>query len=185
MSPWAEGGFLFVLFHLLGKLEVEIEGPRGWAEALPTWRFQPPWWLSLTNGKPLTGYHVYMNLLLIAFFHLPLVYAGFSRALEARLLSAFFFAAVFWDFQWFLWNPAWGLRRFLTERIWWFPRKVLGFPAEYYAGLAASAAATGLLWPAGLGRWLRVAGALVLLTAASAGLSLVYNQRKSRLWRQP
>jgi hypothetical protein len=100
------------------------------------------------------------------------VYAGPSRILEARILAGFFFMSVFWDFQWFVWNPAWGPRRFVTERVWWFPVKVLGLPLEYYVGVGASALVTALLWPAGLGRWARVAAGLAALSAVSAALSI-------------
>jgi hypothetical protein len=128
--------------------------------------------LRLTNGKPVTGYHVYLISFLLCVMHLPLLFTGFSRAVEARILSLYFLMSVVWDFQWFLWNPAWGLKRFRSERIWWFPRKVLGFPAEYYTGTAASLAATALLWPAGLSRWLGLftsaAASSVLCAAARA-----------------
>jgi hypothetical protein len=46
-------------------LEIQIEGANGWASALPTWRIETKWLLWLTSGKPLTGYHVWLNALLI------------------------------------------------------------------------------------------------------------------------
>ena len=74
-----EGLYVFALCHALGRVEIHIEGAHGWAVNLPTWRWGPPWWLKLTNGKELTGYHVWITVFLIGMFHLPLVLAGFSR----------------------------------------------------------------------------------------------------------
>ena len=69
-----EGVFLFALCHILARVEIHIEGAHGWAVNLPTWRWGPKWWLQLTNGKELTGYHVWLTLFLIGMFHLPLVF---------------------------------------------------------------------------------------------------------------
>ena len=55
---------LFVLFILIAafvfaKLEIEVEGPHGWAEKLPTWRIEHHFLLDwLFGGRPLTSYHV-------------------------------------------------------------------------------------------------------------------------------
>src|SRR5208282_4416302 len=150
LRPAVEGFYLFWVGWFLAQLEIQIEGSHGWAETLPCWRLQQPWILRLTNGKPVTGYHFYMAALLISLFHLPLCFVPFSRVVEAKILSLYFIINIAWDFQWFVWNPAWGVRRFFTDRIWWFPRKVLGFPAEYYAGIVSSLLSMTLLWPAGL-----------------------------------
>ena len=169
----AQALYLFALCWLLAQVEIQIEGARGWAEGLPTWRWDHPFLLKLTNGKPVTGYHFYLTLFLIGMFHLPLAFTGYSNAVEARILSLYLLTTVTWDFQWFLWNPAWGLKRFLTERIWWFPSKLLGFPREYYLGVAGSALATFLLDPQALGQWLRLALWLAtasVLSAAAAQL---------------
>lgn len=164
-----EAAYLFALCWLLAQVEIQIEGPRGWAEGLPTWRLDSPALLRWTNGKAVTGYHVYLTLLLIAFFHLPVIREGFSRQAEAKALSSYLFATFVWDFQWFAWNPAWGLKRFFKGPIPWFPRKLAGFPVDYFVGAAASVLATALLWPEGMGWWLRTAAVLAALSALSAG----------------
>lgn len=169
-ESFAGAAWLFATCWVLARLEIEIEGDQGWAAALPTWRYAPPWLLKLTNGKPLTGYHLFLTALLLLFFHLPCVVLGWSRLLEARALSDYFFATFVWDLQWFVWNPAWGPRRYFSEPIWWFPRRLLGFPADYYAGLAASFAATALFWPAGIRLW--TARALWLAAFSAATLAL-------------
>ncbi len=107
-----EGLALFALCWILARLEIEIEGDKGWAAGLPTWRWGPEWFLNLTNGKELTGYHVWLSLFLIGVFHLPLVFCGFSRELWAKCASSYLLITAVWDLQWFAWNPAWGLKKF-------------------------------------------------------------------------
>lgn len=160
-----EGLALFALCWLLAKAEIEIEGGEGWAVTLPTWRWGPEWWLNLTNGKAVTGYHVWLSLFLISAYHLPLVFAGFSRALWAKCASSYLITTAAWDLQWFSWNPAWGLKKFRSTPIPWFRRKLLGFPVDYYAAYVASGAASWLIWSPGAGAW-AVRAATVLAASA-------------------
>lgn len=166
-----EGLALFALCHILARVEIEIEGPHGWAVTLPTWRWGPEWFLDLTNGKEVTGYHVWLSLFLIGMFHLPLVFAGFSRALWAKCASSYLLTTCTWDLQWFAWNPAWGLRKFRSTPIPWFRRKLLGFPVDYYAAVAASGAATFLIWAPGAHQWLIRFGTVAALSALSLALA--------------
>ncbi|MBI3564762.1 MAG: hypothetical protein HY079_06170 [Elusimicrobia bacterium] len=167
-----EGLALFALCWLLARVEIEIEGPSGWAVTLPTWRWEPEWFLRLSNGKAVTGYHVYLSLFLIGMFHLPLAFVGFSRELWAKCLSCYLLTTAAWDLQWFAWNPAWGLRRFMTTPVPWFRRKLLAFPVDYYAAVALSGLATWLIWRPGAELWLArtatVLAASVLSLAAAA-----------------
>ncbi len=66
--------YLFGLCILLAYLEVQIEGPHGWAERLPTWRPQSHAWYArlytrLMGQKQLTGYHIGMFLLVLFGLH--------------------------------------------------------------------------------------------------------------------
>jgi len=130
--------FLFLVATLLALLEVQIEGTNGWAGALPTWRAEGALVRAITGGRPITGYHVYLWLLLLALLHTPLLFTRFTRELETRLLGWFFLLTVSWDFLWFVWNPSFGLSRFHSENIWWYSRWLLGIPVDYYVGLALS-----------------------------------------------
>ena len=161
-----EGLALFALCWLLARVEIEIEGAHGWAANLPTWRWGPEWWLGLTNGKELTGYHLWLTLFLIGAFHLPLLFAGFSRELWAKCLSSYLLITAAWDLQWFAWNPAWGLAKFRATPVPWFRRKCLGFPIDYYFAVASSGAVTALIWTPGIGAW-------TVRTAAVAAASAV------------
>jgi hypothetical protein len=166
-----EGLALFALCWLLAKVEIEIEGDKGWAVGLPTWRWGPDWFLNLTNGKAVTGYHLWLTLFLVAVFHLPLVYAGFSRELWAKCASSYLLLTSAWDLQWFAWNPAWGLAKFRSTPIPWFRRKLLGFPVDYYAAVAASGAASLLIWHPSLESWAVRTGTVFAASAVSVAVA--------------
>ena len=163
----SEGAYLFVLCHILARVEIHIEGAHGWAAKLPTWRWGPKWWLDLTNGKELTGYHLWLTLFLIGMFHLPLAFAGFSRALLAKCASSYIMITASWDLQWFVWNPAWGFDALRARDVVWFRRKFLGLPVDYFVGYAVSAALTALIWTPGMEQWTGRACAVLLLSALS------------------
>ena len=133
----AMGLYFFAIAFVLAQLEIQIEGPHGWAEKLPTWRWQTPAVLRWA-GKPITGYHVFLLLFILLFVHLPLIYLGWTVEREAELLSLFFLLAVFWDFLWFVCNPHFGLARFRPGQVWWFKSWLLGLPGTYYTGLLLS-----------------------------------------------
>ena len=140
-GPWSLLAWVALMAVLFAKLEIQIEGPHGWAADLPTWRLpEGSAWRRLFGGRPITGYHVYAFAFMAAAFHLPLVVSGgFSLPLEARILASL---ALFWtleDFLWFALNPAFGLRRFRREFIPWHPHWLWGVPVDYLV-MAAGAA---------------------------------------------
>jgi hypothetical protein len=114
-------GFLVTASTLFALLEIEIEGAKGWARDLPTWRIRNRWTRLVLGARPLTGYHLYVNLFLLLVLHLPYAF-GFIRPSLGAELRILAFVALFWvleDFLWFALNPAFGLRRFRRERIRW------------------------------------------------------------------
>src|SRR5215510_4822375 len=136
MTP-AIGLYFFAIAFVLAQLEIQIEGAHGWAEKLPTWRWQTPAVLRWA-GKPITGYHVFLLLFILLFMHLPMLHVGFTLEGEAELLTLFALLAVFWDFLWFVCNPHFGLARFRPDEVWWFRTWILRLPAAYFAGLGLS-----------------------------------------------
>ena len=127
--------YLFVIALILAYFEVQIEGPNGWASALPTWRNISPNITWIFGGRPVTGYHVSLNLLLLLFFHWPILYNKWSWIFEARALSSYALLATIWDFLWFVINPNFGLNKYDGEHIWWFTHWFLGIPVDYYFGI--------------------------------------------------
>jgi hypothetical protein len=111
--------FMVVLAFILALWEIQIEGKDGWAAKLPGWRLDKGWVMKLTGGRPVTGYHIYMTVFLIASAHLPLFFVPWTWRLEF-LLIGFYVGMVFLeDFLWFLLNPFYGLRHFRKGQIWW------------------------------------------------------------------
>jgi hypothetical protein len=173
MSTW-QGVYFFAIAFSLAMLEIQIEGPHGWAAKLPTWRWEPSF--MKRAGRPVTGYHLWLTVFMLLLLHLPQGYLGFSWEREAELLSLFLLLAVVWDFLWFAFNPHFGLARFNREHVWWFRNWVWRVPADYLLGLVGSAAAflvTSLL-RAGLPeralQWGVFAGSMLLLTASAVAL---------------
>jgi hypothetical protein len=143
--------FLFVYALLFAAVEIEIEGPGGWAEHLPTWYRVRPLYArvfgKLMNGKPLTGYHAVMFFIPLLGFHLPFVSGlRWTWAAEAQAVSSYLWWVVIWDFLWFLLNPRYGWRRFRRGEIWWHGRWWGRFPVDYYNGLALSVCVAALPW---------------------------------------
>jgi hypothetical protein len=126
--------FIVVLAYFFGQVEIQIEGPNGWAKNLPTWRIEKHWLLDVFfGGRAMTGYHAWALSFILLFFHLPFAFAvHWSWSGEARALGGL---AVFWateDFLWFVINPAYGIKKFKKEHVPWHPRWVLYLPLDYW-----------------------------------------------------
>ena len=179
----ALGAYFFLIALVLALLEIQIEGPHGWAEKLPTWRWDSPR-IRRWVGKPVTGYHVCLAGLLLLLVHVPQFYGG-SWEREADLLAMFFFLTVAWDFLWFVCNSHYGVRRFRKGQIWWFPAWTFGVPRPYFVLTAMSfgAAMAPALWTGAWAdraqRWAIVFGELVALTAVVAAVTVRPRRRRS------
>lgn len=108
-------------------LEIQVEGPNGWAANLPTWRFPSTgigsWITRLFPGRPLTGYHLWMLVFMAVVVHLQFAF-GLPWSLSGEMRAIAFFL-LFWvaeDFLWFVLNPHFGIRRFRPEHIPWHRR---------------------------------------------------------------
>jgi hypothetical protein len=129
--------FLLLWIGLLGLFfamtEIQIEGSHGWAANLPTWRIEKHPLLDIFwEGKPMTGYHVWVFTFMAAVFHLPLVMAGrFSLRLEARCAGSVMLFWVVEDFLWFALNPAFGLGKLAPRFAPWHKAWFLGLPVDY------------------------------------------------------
>jgi len=116
-------------------LEIQIEGGSGWARRLPTWRVENRWTRLLMGARPLTGYHLYVHLFVLLLLHLPYALSLVTPtwAAEMRILA---FLILFWileDFLWFVFNPAFGVRRFNPRYATWHaPSWWLIMPKEYW-----------------------------------------------------
>jgi hypothetical protein len=180
----AIGAYFFLIAFVLAHLEIQIEGPHGWAEKLPTWRWDGPgvrrWF-----GKPVTGYHLYLMTCILLFLHVPQFHGGHWER-EADLLSMFFFLTVTWDVLWFACNRHFGMARFRKGQIWWFPAWALGVPRPYLMAIVLSLAAalapalwTGA-WVERAQHWGLVFVELLALTIVAIAIMRVPRRRRPR-----
>lgn len=139
--------WVVVLATLFAQLEIQIEGPKGWAAGLPTWRVEnAPILQMFFGGRAITGYHVFAFSFMFCIFHLPLAMLGhFSWRMEARILGALMLFWIVEDFLWFVMNPAYGFAKLTPEHVPWHPHWLLGVPVDYLVFTLLSAA---LLWAA-------------------------------------
>lgn len=184
----AIGLYFFAIAFVLAQLEIQIEGAHGWAERLPTWRWQSDRVLRWA-GKPITGYHVYLLAFILLMIHLPLMQSGFTLEREAETLSLFFLLANVWDFLWFVCNPHYGLNRFRPGQVWWFKSWTLGLPTPYYTGyllsalvyLAPELRSATPHWQERLVRWGLVLGTMLVPTLITVAVVSLAPRRKVEL----
>lgn len=184
----ALGLYFFGIAFVLAQLEIQIEGAHGWAERLPTWRWQSDAVLRWA-GKPITGYHVFLLAFILLLIHLPQMHTGFSLEKEAETMSLFFLFANFWDFLWFVCNPHYGLARFKAGQVWWFKSWFLGLPIPYYQGLILSLViylapawrSSPAPWQDRLVPWATVLGVLLVPTLLTVAVVSLAPRRKVAL----
>ena len=195
MNEGVRVGVICALALWFALIEIEIEGPHGWALRLPTWfRTRGPAggiYGALSGGKPLTGYHLFMASLPLVILHLPFGYgADWSLEAEVMVLAVYPVFAIAWDYLWFILNPAYGLRRFRRGEVWWYHGPWIGrLPYEYYAAVAASFALAAIAWPLGAGAGAlaeqgRLVGGLALLCLVAMAAAPAYG-RWYRWMRRP
>lgn len=137
---------LFSAAAAFALIEIQIEGPNGWAANLPTWRIDANgrwgWLLRLFPGRPLTGYHLWMLVFMGIVAHLPFAFGlPWTAAGEMRAVAFFLLFWVAEDFLWFLLNPHFGLRRFRPEHIPWHRRAWWWIaPRDYWVASAVGIA---------------------------------------------
>ena len=171
----------------LGCIEIEIEGGRGWAERLPTWYLKRgkvgAVYGVFMGHRPLTGYHVFAFTIPLVILHLPFGF-GLDWSVEAELgqLAIFFALAVIWDYIWFVMNPAYTVKRFVSGNVWWFQVPwIWRFPLDYYVGIGFSIVLAGLAaLVAGDGAPLRahlwLLAGLIVLTALAVLAAPLYHR---------
>ena len=145
--------WVVLLAFAFANVEIQIEGPHGWAAALPTWRIEHSLLQDLFwGGRPLTGYHAWVFSFMAIVFHLPVFVAEkVSLKMEARTLGSLMIFWIVEDFLWFVLNPAFGLAKFTPPFVPWHIHWWLGMPADYWTFLAGGL----LLLSYGNGLWTR------------------------------
>lgn len=114
-------GYLVLTSTAFALVEIQVEGPNGWASKLPTWKIDNKWTRRFFGSRPLTGYHLYLLLFIMLIVHIPyaLGLAQPNVETELRIISFVILFGVVEDFLWFVLNSAFGLHKFRSEHIWW------------------------------------------------------------------
>lgn len=179
--------FIFILGLLLALVEIEIEGRNGWAEKLPTWYktkgFVTRVFSFFNSGKPMTGYHLFLQLFVLLLFHFHF-FLGVEWSLGGELvaLSLHSLFLFIWDYLWFILNPHYGVRNFRKTNVWWFSKSswFLGFiPSDYLKAVFGSflfAYGASLLGVYSLFSFLTVFATVVVLMMGAVIFSPVYRR---------
>ncbi len=123
--------YVLALAIVMALLEIQIEGEHGWAGELPTWRIRQGLWPKIL-GHEVTGYHTYLNLWIMLFLHLPILFAGWSWSFELLIIGTYSILFVIEDFLWFVFNPAVGWKRYYQFAKKWHGHFWGPLPAFYY-----------------------------------------------------
>ncbi len=122
---------------LLAIIEINIEGPNGWAKNLPTWRPSPNKWYvkvfkKILNNKEMTGYHLSLFSFLFLMFHLQFFFGlEWRMSIELDIIAMFLLFAICWDYLWFVLNPHFSIKNFKVQFEFWHQKWMLGFPKEF------------------------------------------------------
>lgn len=143
---WAQWLFVIGCAAWMAVVEVEIEGGYGWSAKTATGRMKNP--LYPVIGWPyITGYHLAVWTLTLFLFHLPFLFGlvlSWGNWLQiVELWWGFWWIESVW---WFVINPLWGMKKFLTVEIPWHAKRWLGLPTDYWIGLVVWAGLEGLRW---------------------------------------
>jgi len=134
LRPWLLIGWIALLSFFFAQVEIQIEGPAGWAGNLPTWRVEKHWLLDLFwSGRSMTGYHAWVFPFIALVFHVPVFVGGrWSWRLEARIVGMIMLFWVIEDVLWFALNPAFGWNKFSAAHIPWHKHWWSGLPVDYW-----------------------------------------------------
>ncbi len=128
-----------VIATVMALLEIQIEGPSGWASNLPTWKITNFNILGFIGypDKPITGYHIYLWLYSFLLVHSAFIFNKWSLKKEYYIISFYIFFTTFEGIIWFIINPAYGLSKFLYGEINWYQEPlVFWLPLEYWLRFA-------------------------------------------------
>lgn len=176
-------GIFLVLFALVyAWIEIEIEGPSGWAKNLPT---------PQKVAGHLSLYHVYMVLLAAVVIGGLLHYRAHKTDWKhvcgefVFLLVIFFLAQ---DFLWFVMNPGYTVLGYRESLIPWHSHWVLGIPLFNYVGAAVLCVLLFLM--PGSRKRLSVtlgtcAAGVLALVCASPAYHLFYNRSHAPCFEGP
>jgi len=130
--------YTLILSLALAILEIQIEGPNGWAEKLPCWKKKKGIIPEKLIGAPLTSYHLALMGFLIIIAHFPFVFIDWNISVELQIIAVLLLISVIEDFFWFVLNPKFPYKKFREKEIWWHTHWIGPFPAYYWINAFAA-----------------------------------------------
>lgn len=124
--------FSFISAVLLSLFEIQTEGKHGWAEKLPTWKFESKI-LNMLPGLrgPVTGYHIYLFTMILFLVHIPFMFMRWDIHTEVIILSSYLLIISLEDFFWFVFNPHYGIKKFKEKHVSWHEDWLGPVPLQY------------------------------------------------------
>lgn len=126
--------FLFIAAILAAKAEIQIEGKDGWAQNLPTWRFQIKSRYIFLN-REITGYHIFFFSLVLFLPHTIFLFILWSLKIELAIIGFYLMFTVLEDFMWFILNPNYRFKKFNAQSIKWHKKWLFGVPFDYWISM--------------------------------------------------
>ncbi|MCB9362344.1 hypothetical protein H6504_02820 [Candidatus Woesearchaeota archaeon] len=130
--------FLWVCVAMatVGVWESSVEGRKPWDKGKEGWK------ISFRGYTVLTRYHFWLFwVTLPMLLMLPIIVFGFDLHLFGVLCSAYLIGVVIEDFVWFLANPHYGVLRWNSKEVTWYPWVGVGafqIPLYYILTLAVA-----------------------------------------------
>jgi len=169
---------VFIIAIIYSLIEIEIEGPEGWAKHLPTTK---------NFLGHLTLYHFYMLLFMFCvfifiFYPRMLVTANSKDKIDLKtiILYAVFYTFAWFlieDFLWFVLNPGYTFKNYDGNHIPWHKSWFLGIPTQYYFGFVVIAIVLYLSKSVVL---LKSLGIIILLVLATIVFAPIYHKFYTR-----
>ena len=117
----------------LALMEIQIEGPHGWAAKLPTRKYFHPLFRFIPGGnKPVTFYHIFLWTSVFLLPHTAFLISPWTLKSETLLLSFILITLRLEDFFWFVLNPHFRLKKFKPAFVPWHRSWLGPFPVQYY-----------------------------------------------------
>lgn len=124
--------------------EASVEGKNYWDKGKNGWKWKVGKYVLLTR------YHFFLfGVAYPALLSLIFVIYGFNLKLFGIILSAYASGMILEDFFWFVFNPFYGIKKFNSKNVVWYPWIKIGkleFPLSYVLLLSLSVISWLLLW---------------------------------------
>jgi len=136
--------WIYAAMIATGFWESYVEGNKPWDKGKLGWKIK--------RGKYvlLTAYHFWLFYVTFPILlSIPFLFVGFSWELFGIILSAYISGLILEDFFWFIANPKYGLKKWNSKDVYWYPWIKIGkfeIPLSYVLAIMLSIIVWFFLW---------------------------------------